>query len=635
MKTKTFRHGLVVTALAIMGTFGFAACSNDDNAVEIDKSDDSGYVASRTVTFEYKTYVSPQVSGYLKGAFDACVTSPVGVIDEGTVLVVLNSFDDLDDATLSSAYNRGAFIAVVNPTLSAIGSFFDKHPYWAGRATEEDIDGAVLYAFNRSNHQYVLTAPDEGFEASGGDVITDRQQNVENYSLLLSSFFEYLRNVERQNLAVHGNAKDSSDVKKWADHIQRTKQFTVNVKKTFRELALSDPDVFDGYWSWSVVYDIYPIHVYGVNGNKGADYYVVNMSASVANDGMVMKSKRDDDAAWWGKGWNKHGGTYVRWCGAYAKHFEVRCGLAESVVDGKPTYVENVSYPATATPSPESDNGSTTITRSSSHSFGYGISGKLGHEGSVKKDGDGEKTGMQSKNYQEISANINENWEWSESEERQLKDVSINSIKSGSKPGWRLDYANLPEYKYKEDRGFDLGKSNAWKSTQEVHGTWIWYLPDMPDEDATKGLKIFTTVKATYGFMSWITSGADLQTNEWVSEDYGTVTLEPMVRFKAGKLRLMNDFDGQNGRVWSYISNITIWDEEDKLLEAEDRFAESYEGGKVINLGSYKCDVPLKIRFKKDGKKYVYKLDNNSFVKTKFEETVILHASHDFVEEKE
>ena len=88
-----------------------------------------------------------------------------------------------------------------------------------------------------------------------------------------------------------------------------------------------------------------------------------------------------------------------------------------------------------------------------------------------------------------------------------------------------------------------------------------------------------------------------------------------IANYKAGNIILKND-------TTKFISNIMIYNKDGKEMISKYRFQNSYPAGQEIKLGAFRCTDDLIVKFKMDGKTYVYK--QNDYVKPIFKESVTL-----------
>ena len=216
---------------------------------------------------------------------------------------------------------------------------------------------------------------------------------------------------------------------------------------------------------------------------------------------------------------------------------------------------------------------------------------------------------------------MNFGWSWSDTKSWSVKDVDVENTTANSTAAWTLIYNELPQFKFSEDYGFDLGNSRAYRSSMQLHGSWVWYIPDMPYDTDAEPLRIKIEAEGNYGFMNFWGTKADLNTHSWTCSFTDIKAMPKMVNYKAGHLILKNN-------TGKYISNIMVYNGAGQLLVHEKMFQNNYPDGTDIKLGAYKCSEDIIVKFKMDGKTYVYNL--NPYIKTIFKEEVTIYAANDF-----
>ena len=638
---KKFR--LLFWALPMM--LGLASCtSNDDNYV-YPYEESQEHVAVDTydgVTYNYPVYVAEGVSYDMKLALEDYLPNIVNKVDEKTCMVVLSNYSDLDDATLEALYLKGAVIVLENPSRAKLDAFFKDHPGWVGNSEDEDLDNALLYAFdendeflvqNTSSTDMVINDDVEGSLVEDADGTMTYDPVLRSFGIhndiykMIGPMIAHLADdevVEQEQAAARAftraDDKDqTANLKNLAASYHKGETYNQSVDKRWRKLWFSDPDEFHGICPITVSYTIYPIHVYQDEPGAG-DYYAVNMTAQISNNSMLMCGYNGDDY-YCGKYRVYHGGVRLRWCGAYGKSFKVTSVLRKKgdTYDNAP-----VIYPAQANPSPETTVNQKEYTSSSSQSFGFGISGEKSSKATT-----GDKNVAESG--WKVGANANWKWDWSESTKWKIADTDVTNTSAGFAPSWELKYNHLPQFKWSEDYGFDLGTSQTYRTMQSIHGTWIWYEADTPDTDQETPYYIHFEALAHFGFMSFWGTKADLDEVDWEVKASDDIKLKPMIRYRSGFLKLKNDFTDK------FISDVRVYAEgQDKPVLQR---AESYPAGSEISLGGFNSEKNLYVKFKAKAsggqtEEYVYNLNDNKTFKVRFKDTVTLYATNDFGVEK-
>lgn len=278
-------------------------------------------------------------------------------------------------------------------------------------------------------------------------------------------------------------------------------------------------------------FDVYKVHAYEGTVSAG-DYYLVSMSASVANGGMYR-----------GKNRKYKKGLFVRYCGFWGKSFDVAVFPISCVVnketgeeeykdlslENKVVYASSSSYP-----SPATTIGQTLYTTSST----VGISGGLTGSGGTKEG----------KSEWGAEVNIAASASWTKTEQRAISDTDIQNKTEGASPRWVLNFNNLPCYRWKSKYGIEEGSSRTYRSTSEIKASWAWYLASDKSEEAkddSEALPLYLHVVArpTYGSGSFLSTKADWKEDNWtnIGNVDTIIKLKPFVRYKAAKVKFIND----------------------------------------------------------------------------------------------
>ena len=362
--------------------------------------------------------------------------------------------------------------------------------------------------------------------------------------------------------------------------------------------------------------DVYPLHVY--EGENGAgDYYFIDMTASINNETMYK-----------GKGTYWTGGFPVkmRWCGAYATKFRASSTLINANDDKE---VANVMFTAEGFPIPSTVIKNVNHQESKNFTIGCGISG--GYDGGSSSESkpqpgqDPTVEKLKSEGSWGIKASVNPSWSWTDTKKWDVKDVDIENQTTGNSAAWALIYNNLPEFKYSEESSFKEGESRAFRSTTTIRGSWVWYIPNVRDDSQPTPRRMKMETSADYGFQRFWFGYVTLKEFKWNAKWNHIFTLPTIANYRAGNLILKND-------ATKFISNIMVYNKDGKELISKYRFQNSYPAGQEIKLGAFRCSDDLIVKFKMDGKTYVYK-KNDGYVKPVFKDNVTLYATEDFKEE--
>ena len=625
MKIKNILNWVLATILICVSLVELSSCDKLFPVEEINPQDIDLADLEWDLDFPYEVYMSAGAAQELKDAYAGFIEAPVSALTDDTYMVILDHLSDLPEAQLVELYLNDVVIAVLHPVKAEFKALFEKYPKMGYFRDDDRIDGAKLVAVSSwNNGLYII--PDEAqfmenysFEtdhptvpnpadAAAGYYDPDEsptytcEEGLE-YDLAYYFFGAFLEDLLAQQAlydAEEARTKADSDntnasIKKIAgrEHVYSEGVLSIN------EVYFRTSYRFNGKAPVTVSYDVYPIHVY--EGENGAgDYYFMDMTANVANDKMFQGKN-----AFWTGGCP----VYLRWCGAYAKTFKVSSTL---VNNDNNEQVAGVSFPAEGFPFPETIIKTTNYSKTKSFNIGTGVSGNLGG-----KKGKGPKGGG--------SVSVNAGWSWSDTKSWSVKDVDVENRTANSSAAWALTFNELPYFQFSEDKGFNLGNSRAYRSSMQLHGSWVWYIPDMPDDTEAKPLRVKVEVEGNYGFMKFWGTKADLDTYSWTCSYTDYQMMPKMENAKAGNLILKNN-------TGKYISNIMIYNSKNQLLVPEENFQNSYPDGTSIKLGAYKCTEDIIVKFKMDGQTYVYNL--NKYIKTVFKEDVTLYAAKDFKEDE-
>lgn len=541
-------------------------------------------------------YVGNGVDADLKQAFTWAIAHRETDPSAASVLVV-NKLNDVSEDVLRKIFESNSenyLVCVVNPVKAELDAFVKSHD-WITMNTENINDSTFIYGFNGARRNYYISLPAN----CEGDPVLKNIYCAQNYYLYLSgTLSDYASHLKIDS----GSDKDS-DVDKMEDfanfnHISETHPFSVH--RRFRELPLSDPDYLDGNCSVTVNYDIYMVHIY--DGEPGAgDYYGVRMTASIANAGM-----------WKGKGWNVHGGCYVRWCGWWNKNFIVEARLNNANM----VEVPNIGFTAGGFPSPATTVGKTTYqdVNNFSLSMSQTIGGEIG-----TGSGQGSMGGK-------AELSFSQGWTWSHSENRTISDLDIINETSGSRPRWQLTCQNLPEFNWNEDYGFKISNSKVYRGTISVQGSWLWYDKNGRDNMNHIPYYLYTTYTAGYTMQNFLTTWADLQEENVSFSCAHKTQLPKMINITSGGLVLVNNLKDD-----AAISNIQVCDA--KTGRVYSVFKNTVPNGGEQLLGHFKTSGSYVVNFRacvpgKQFKEYVY--ITNPSIEVENKSTTKLYALNDF-----
>ena len=618
---KLFRNLLMLVPFAL----GMASCvDNSDNPVA-DTPTGNGEGTEKfdpEVLLQGKVYLAEGLADYLKQAFEWGVSDVTTTPEDDADFVLVAKLTDVSEDYLKQVYSNGGVIAVLYPDAAELEAYRDGHD-WLNIDTKNVESDLMLFAFNNEDNYYYIKPPlvDEGFDP----ILLQMMAAEYNYiyiASMLNDVMEYLmsdgtddwndmQNFARATAAARkAPANEKAKMEDFAGHIHEHVYQPFLINHTFRQLWLSDPDEMNGTFSMNTEYDIYTVHVY--EGEAGAgDYYGVKMTATISSGDI-----------WKGKGWNKHGGTYVRWCGAYTTDFYAESHLTSKNSTADADWIENtndrISFTANGSPSPETTVGKTTYEdkNSFSLSMSHSIGGKLG------TNEKGNEAGL---NIDLLS--VKEGWEWSHSEKRDISDVDIlNEQKNGNWARWHLVFNNLPVFKWSEDYGFDVKNNQAARSSMSIHGVWLWYDKTGKDNETKDPYALCTWMRGDLAVQSFITTYADHQTSNIVRDFRDSRLMPSVINTTGGYIKLKNDLPND-----STISNVVVSraDNGKKITEFENTIP---NGGEQV-LGFFNSNHEYMVTFKGksgSGEQRNYKYTLNPTIKVSHKQTTTVYAKSDF-----
>lgn len=616
MKKITFLVPVVAAALMLNACHDKDDDNSNDNTVVADEGK-SAETFNPEILFKSSAYVSGSVNADMKTALGYGITDINAAADaNNTNLLVVSKLTEESEDVLKAAYQAGKTIAVVNPVKSELDAFNASHD-WIDLFTENVTDGMLLYSFTIDNHFGHIDMP-ETVNAESSDIENTGEETTKavvgeepisnTYYVFLSTWLtnlnkKYVEKVEDSG-ANSGDGTTSMESFANSYHIDHTYNFNSNYK--FRKIIFSDADYMNGSGSLTAVYDVYMVHVY--EGETGAgDYYGVKMNASVASANM-----------WKNKGWNTHGGVYVRWCGMYCKGFTVSAHLGTSTDWNSKA---DVSFTAGGFPSPATVVSSTTY--EDAQSFSLTMSQSIGADAGMEAGPEG---GAKASAKVGGKLSFSEGWSWSHSETRTVYDTDIENRSADGAASWHLSFNNLPYFDWSEDYGFKITDSKTYRSTAGVEGSWLWYDKNGKDDQDKAPYYLCSYVKADYEMQSFITTKADLKTDNTSFEQKKVIALPKMINAKAGFLTLKNDLKDEmsiyNVEVRNALTGEVVY-----------KFNNTIPNGGDQDLGAFKSAYKYTVSFlaKKPGGesvKYTYSLNPNIEVVHKSKTT--LYALSDF-----
>ncbi len=573
----------------------------------------------------------------IKKALEVLIPNKASNVDETTQLLIIPKLSDVYKEDIEQVYDNGGVIAVVNPSMDNIKQWSSKNA-WNTLHVDNDVNDAMIFSFNNMTHHAIVAKPNhDTFLVNDSDIdnMSDKEEpnfffkkqgsskdsteNVEqdvdsiqyetsyiedNYSDMYTylSHWVSLMNNDLNEMTTSQKTRGTAldDVKGIFRTYPYSATFSFSKEEVVRK-TYSKKHTIKGNGSISVAFDIYQIHCY--EGQPGAgDYYLVKMRASVANENMYV-----------GKWWNKYAGLYVRLCGLYGTSFEVECAPVYANDSSKVYANDQVYFTASGFPSPSTTTGRTQYSRSMSESV------KVGGTGSVGSGSEGKKG--------EVGINISGGWSWTESETRDISDTDIQNNSYGNIVKYKLTFQNLPKYEWSEERGFAEGNSWTYRSTSEIHAYWVWYVPNIKDDNKEQPISIRFRANASYGAMSFITTKADLQTKNFdqLAKVEKTFNLVNFIRDKRGTITICNDFSNKA------IKKIEIYEASDKARKDTLWYSqETITPNKEKTTTAFPIDKKYMIYFTTtDNKEYSYSTYADG-LRLEHGETVKVYAAYDF-----
>ena len=626
-----------------------------------------GFVMSDEFKYAGKAYINSTVNPDVAKVLEQLMSNRQQAIDENTNVIVLDKLSDLPFDKLEEAYYNGAIIAVALPVKSEIDAFFAAHPEWGAPSNDQDMDDALLYAFDfdgydwtvvgkkNDNSQVTLDDPNNAFllddpffapmkEAPKWPTASeDGNYTEEDLNYLLSSWTKGLE--EERTLSEEIKKEQQNEVAQARGYLMTraaADNAPLNVKtafayktygKTFRlsRAAHWTVDLKPDKATWknatwcnvtmSVRYNVYTVHVYDGSTGEG-DYYLINMEADTNFGGSVDS------------GCKKHKIDHNHyWFGPFGKGFAVSTTPA-TTADPKTSkdYSDSeVVFLGGKGAIPETTQGST------SYSDEYSFSFKLDASISVKGEASKETSGADVKAKTGVSAEgkvaVGWGWNWAEKVQRSVGDVSIkNSSWRGNDQYHEIVYENLPKSDKKKGWIEQKG-NNSYKATTKLKSTWGWYKKSERDDSENKALALH--VRGRIDYQWWYHDGAGWfnigNIDEYKAHDHmwinSYIQLDPIFRKRVGQIELVNDLGDK-----IYIKNIKVYSKDDPKNVVT--FPRSYKPKDKINLGCRLTSGKYLIEFdaQEAGMEKVthYKYSSKDFLPLVHTEPNVFYAVADF-----
>ena len=626
-----------------------------------------GFVMSDEFKYAGKAYINSTVDADIAKVLEQLMSNRQQAIDENTNVIVLNKLSDLPFDKLEEAYYNGAIIAVALPVKSEIDAFFAAHPEWGAPANDQDMDDALLYAFDFDGYDWTVVGeknddsrvtlddPNDAFllddpffapmkEAPKWPTASeDGNYTEEDFDYLLSSWTKGLE--EERTLSEEIKKEQENEVAQARAYLMTRaaadnaplnvktafayKTYGKTFKRNLRSRWTKNFDMTADDWrddtsigsTLSVRYNIYTVHVYDGSSGEG-DYYLINMEADMNFGGSVQT------------GYKKHKIDHnYYWIGPFGKGFAVStCPATTTDPKTSKDYTDSeVVFLGGKGAIPETTQGST------SYSDEYSFSFKLDASVSVKGEASKETSGKDVKGKVGVSAegkaSVGWGWNWAEKVQRSVGDISIkNTASRGNDQSHEIVYENLP--KSDKTKGWIEQKgNNSYKANTKLKSTWGWYKKSERDDSENNALVLHLRGRIDYQW--WYHDGAGwfnignidehkAHNHEWINT---YIQLDPIFRKRVGQIELVNDLGDK-----TYIKNIKVYSKDDPTQVVT--FSRSYPAKEKINLGCRLVTGKYIIEFdaQQAGSDKIthYKYSSHDYLPLVHKEPNVFYAATDF-----
>ena len=670
---------MFATALVCGATF-LSSCDDaigvPDNPTptEVDEEEiysEGEFIMSDEFKYAGKAYINSTVNADVAKVLEKLMSNRQQAIDENTNVIVLNKLSDLPFDKLEEAYYNGAIIAVALPVKSEINAFFAAHPEWDAPANDQDMDDALLYAFDydgydwtvvgekNDNSRVTLDDPNDAFllddpffapmkEAPKWPTVKSNPSEDGNYTeedldYLLSSWTKGLEEertlseeIEKERQSEVAQARGYLMTRAAADNAPLNvktafayKTYGKTFKRNLRSRWTKNFDMTADDWrddtsigsTLSVRYNVYTVHVYDGSTGEG-DYYLINMEADMNFGGSVQA------------GYKKHKIDHnYYWIGPFGKGFAVStCPATTTDPKTSKDYSDSeVVFLGGKGAIPETTQGST------SYSDEYSFNFKLDASISVKGEASKETSGKDVKGKVGVSAEgkvaVGWGWNWAEKVQRSVGDISVkNTASRGNDQSHEIVYENLP--KSDKTKGWIEQKgNNSYKANTKLKSTWGWYKKSERDDSEANALVLH--VRGRIDYQWWYHDGAGwfnignidehkAHNHEWINT---YIQLDPIFRKRVGQIELVNDLGDK-----TYIKNIKVYSKDDPNQVVT--FSRSYPAKEKINLGCRLTTGKYLIEFdaQKAGNDKIthYKYSSNEYLPLDHKVPNVFYAATDF-----
>ena len=577
-----------------------------------------GFVMSDEFKYAGKAYINSTVNAYVAKVLKQLMPNRQQAIDENTNVIVLNKLSDLPFDKLEEAYYNGAIIAVALPVKSEIDAFFAAHPEWGAPSDDQDMDDALIYAFDFDGYDWTVVGeknddsrvtlddPNDAFllddpffapmkEAPKWPTTSeDGNYTEEDLDYLLSSWTKGLEEertlseeIEKERQSEVAQARGYLMTRAAADNAPLNvktafayKTYGKTFKRNLRSRWTKNFDMTADDWrddtsigsTLSVRYNVYTVHVYDGSTGEG-DYYLINMEADMNFGGSVQA------------GYKKHKIDHnYYWIGPFGKGFAVStCPATTTDPKTSKDYTDSeVVFLEGKGAIPETSQGSTSY--SDEYSFNFKLDASISVKGEATKETSGAdvkaKTGVSA----EGKVAVGWGWNWAEKVQRSVGDISVkNTASRGNDQSHEIVYENLP--KSDKTKGWIEQKgNNSYKANTKLKSTWGWYKKSERDDSENNALVLH--VRGRIDYQWWYHDGAGwfnignidehkAHNHEWINT---YIQLDPIFRKRVGQIELVNDLGDK-----TYIKNIKVYSKDDPNQVVT--FSRSYPAKEKINLG--------------------------------------------------
>ena len=670
---------MFATALVCGATF-LSSCDNaisvPDNPppTEADEEEiysEGEFIMSDEFKYAGKAYINSTVNADVAKVLEQLMSNRQQAIDENTNVIVLNKLSDLPFDKLEEAYYNGAIIAVTLPVKSEIDAFFAAHPEWNAPANDQDMDDALIYAFDYDGYDWTVVGgkndkflvslddPNDAFllddpffapmkeapkwPTAQSNPSEDGNYTEEDLDYLLSSWTKGLE--EERTLSEEIKKERQSEAAQARGYLMTraaADNAPVNVKtafayktygKTFKKKLwahwYTDLNINKNLWrestsinsTLSVRYNIYTVHVYDGSSGEG-DYYLINMEADMNFGGSV-------DA-----GCKRHKIDHnLYWFGPFGKGFAVStCPATTTDPKTSKDYTDSeVVFLGGKGAIPETTQGSTSY--SDEYSFSFKLDASVSVKGEATKETSGAdvkaKTGVSA----EGKASVGWGWNWAEKVQRSVGDISVkNTASRGNDQSHEIVYENLPKSDKKQGWIEQKG-NNSYKANTKLKSTWGWYKKSERDDSENNALVLHLRGRIDYQW--WYHDGAGWfnigNIDEYKAHNHAWINsyiqLDPIFRKRVGQIELVNDLGDK-----IYIKNIKVYAKDDPTQVVT--FARSYPANAKINLGCRLITGKYIIEFdaQQAGSDNIthYKYSSHDYLPLVHKEPNVFYAATDF-----